>query len=45
MIHTRNGRTRRQADWTNQIDNAIFDLMNGNIPEILHKSMVQTQIE
>jgi len=43
MIHTRNGRTRRQADWTNQIDNAIFDLMNGNIPEILHKSMVQTK--
>jgi len=43
MIHTRNGRSKRQADWTNQIDNAIFDLMNGNIPEILHKSMVQTK--
>ena len=43
MIHTRNGRRRKHADWTNHIDSAIFDLMNGNIPEILHKSMVQTK--
>ncbi len=43
MIHTRNGKSRRQADWSNQIDTAIFDLMNGNIPEILHKSLVQTK--
>jgi len=42
MIHTRN-RRRRHADWTNHIDNAIIDLMSGNIPEILHKSMVQTK--
>jgi len=43
MIHTRNGKRRRHADWTNHIDSAIFDLMNGTIPEILHKSMVQTK--
>ncbi len=42
MIHTRKGR-RRHADWTNHFDNAIIDLMNGTIPEILHKSMVQTK--
>jgi len=42
MIHTRNGR-RRQADWSNHIDTAIFDLMNGNIPEMLQKSIVQTK--
>ena len=43
MIHTRNGRRRRQADWSNHIDTAIFDLMNGNIPEMLQKSIVQTK--
>ncbi len=43
MIHTRNGNRRRQADWTNHIDSAIYDLMNGTIPEILHKSMVQSK--
>lgn len=42
MIHTRNGR-RRHTNWSNHIDNAIIDLMNGTIPEILHKSMVQTK--
>ena len=43
MIHTRKRRRRRHDDWTNHIDSAIIDLMNGNIPEILHKSMVQTK--
>jgi len=43
MIHTRKGRRRRHSDWTNHFDNAIIDLMNGTIPEILHKSMVQSQ--
>ncbi len=43
MIHTRNGKRRRNhAHWSNHLDTAIFDLMNGSLPEILHKGLVQT---
>jgi len=43
MIHTSNGKRRRQDNWANHIDSAIFDLMNGSLPEILHKNLVQTK--
>ena len=43
MIHTRNGKSRRKhTNWANHLDTAIFDLMNGSLPEILHKGLVQT---
>ena len=43
MIHTKNRKRRaRHAHWANHFDNAILDLMNGSLPEILHKGMVQT---
>ncbi len=42
MIHTKNRKRARHAHWTNHFDNAILDFMNGSIPEILHKGMVQT---
>ena len=43
MIHTTNGKKRSQDNWANHIDNAIFDLMNGSLPEMLHKNLVQTK--
>ena len=43
MIHTKNRKRRsRHAHWTNHFDNAILDLMNGSLPEILHKGLVQS---
>ena len=42
MINTGNRKTKaRHTHWANQFDNAILDLMNGSLPEILHKGMVQ----
>ena len=42
MIHTKNRKRARHAHWTNHFGNAILAFMNGSIPEILHKGMVQT---